>query len=416
MFLDKQVEIMTTGKLIKYYQDLGYNCGYRTTIMVNIEDLPPRSNKKLDVECDYCHKVFQTTLCDLSRSPIKKHACKDCARKKAEEATMIKYGKKCYLATEEGKRKKKESAIKNYGVDNVAKAKEVQEKIKKTNLQKYGVECVFQSEEIKEKIVKTNIERYGVSNPQKNESIKEKTQNTNLKKYGYTNPLYVPEIKEKIKKTNLEKYGTETIGLHNPIIRSHHDKTMLERYGVTSPSLVPEFSQKAHEKSIETIMERYGVDNASKIPEAKEKIREAFMKNNQSNGIIFASKNQKILNSLYNGILNYPTKYYFLDIYLPNEQIYCEYDGSGHDLNVQMNKISKEEFMKKEVIRYETLKKEGLKLFRIVHKGKSLPSTDFLLHIKSFAFEMLKNTNSNWITFDLDNQTIKTKDISLKYS
>lgn len=346
MFLDKQVEIMTTGKLIKYYQDLGYNCGYRTTIMVNIEDLPPRSNKKLNVECDYCHKVFQTTLCDLSRSPIKKHACKDCARKKAEEATMIKYGKKCYLATEEGKRKKKESAIKNYGVDNVAKAKEVQ---------------------------------------------------------------------EKIKKTNLEKYGTETIGLHNLIIRSHHDKTMLERYGVTSPSLVPEFSQKAHKKSIETIMERYGVDNASKIPEAKEKIREAFMKNNQSNGIIFASKNQKILNSLYNGILNYPTKYYFLDIYFPNEQIYCEYDGSGHDLNVQMNKISKEEFMKKEVIRYETLKKEGLKLFRIVHKGKSLPSTDFLLHMKSFAFEMLKNTNSNWITFDLDNQTIKTKDMSLKY-
>lgn len=278
------------------------------------------------------------------------------------------------------------------------------------------MECVFQSEEIKDKIVKTNIEKYGVSSPQQNADIREKTENTNLEKYGCTNPLYSPVIKEKIKKINLERYGTETIGLHNPIIRSRHDKTMLERYGVISPSSVPEFSQKAHEKSKQTLMERYGVDNASKIPEAKEKIREAFMKNNQSNGIIFASKNQKILNSLYNGTLNYPIKYYFLDIYFPNENIYCEYDGSGHDLNVQMNRISKEEFLRKEVIRYEALKKEGLKLFRIVHKSKTLPSDDFLLHIKDFAFEILKNTNSNWITFDLDNQTIKTKEISLKYS
>ena len=416
MFLDKYVKVLTVGKSIKYYQKLGYDCGYRTVISVKVKDLPPNSSKKLNIECDYCHNVFQATLCDLNRSIVKKHACKNCARKKANEATMVKYGKTCYLATEEGKKKKIESAIKKYGVDNVAKSKEVQDKIKKTNLQKYGVECVFQSEEIKDKIIRTNKERYGVSHPQQNVEIQKKTQNTNLEKYGYSNLFSSPEIQVKIKKTNLEKYGTETIGLHNQLIRSRHDGTMVERYGVANPSLVPEFAQKAREKSKQTLMERYGVENASQIPESKEKIRDAFIRNNKSNGIIFASKNQKILNSLYNGVLNYPIKYYFLDIYFPNDHIYCEYDGNGHDLNVQMNKISQEKFDKKEIIRYKILKKDGLKLFRIIHKGKTLPSENFLLHIKDFAFTILKNTNSNWITFDLDNKTITTKVFTLKYS
>ena len=58
MIIDKQIEIMTCGKAIKYYQNLGYKCGYRTKILVSQLDIPKGSMQKVEVKCDYCGKHF----------------------------------------------------------------------------------------------------------------------------------------------------------------------------------------------------------------------------------------------------------------------------------------------------------------------------------------------------------------------
>ena len=54
MILDKIVKIRTNGKSIKYYRDLGYDCGYNTEIEVKIEHLLKGSNVIIRVACDCC--------------------------------------------------------------------------------------------------------------------------------------------------------------------------------------------------------------------------------------------------------------------------------------------------------------------------------------------------------------------------
>ena len=79
MIIDKQIEIMTCGKAIKYYQNLGYKCGYRTKILVSQLDIPKGSMQKVEVKCDYCGKHFYAQRQDLNRGLVNKHACKSCA-------------------------------------------------------------------------------------------------------------------------------------------------------------------------------------------------------------------------------------------------------------------------------------------------------------------------------------------------
>lgn len=92
MIIDKQIEIMTCGKAIKYYQNLGYKCGYRTKILVSQLDIPKGSMQKVEVKCDYCGKHFYAKRQDLDRGLVNKHACKSCASLKAKEGNIIKYG------------------------------------------------------------------------------------------------------------------------------------------------------------------------------------------------------------------------------------------------------------------------------------------------------------------------------------
>ena len=44
-----------------------------------------------------------------------------------------------------------------------------------------------------------------------------------------------------------------------------------------------------------------------------------------------------------------------------------------------------------------------------------LPDDNILLLIKQFAFNLLKNTDINWITFDVDQYIIKTKQYNFKW-
>lgn len=389
MIIDKQIEIMTCGKAIKYYQNLGYKCGYRTKILVSQLDIPKGSMQKVEVKCDYCGKHFYAQRQDLNRGLVNKHACKSCASLKAKEGNILKYGTSSYMGTQEGKERYKETCLKKYGVENVMQNKEVQQNQIKTVKKKYGVNNVFQNSEIKQKIRESCIEKYGVDNPQKSEQIRNKTENTCLMRYGVKTPLQSEKVKQKQIQTVLDKYGVENI---------MQSKKHME---------------SALKKTRQTSIELYGVYPASKSESIKNKIRTTFVSSHNV-GDIPASKNQIHLCNLYHGILNFPTKYYFLDILLENN-IYCEYDGSGHNLNVILGHLTQEEFDRKEIIRYKTLKSSGLKMFKIVHKGKKLPDDEKLLHIKQLATQLLSNTDNNWVVFDIDNDLFILKNYEIKY-
>jgi very-short-patch-repair endonuclease len=232
------------------------------------------------------------------------------------------------------------------------------------------------------KIPECNLKKYGVTHPNKLDEFINKLKAGTLKKYGVANVFQVPEIREKHRKTILKKYGCENV-FESEKVKKKSKMTNLKRYGV------------------ENVMQNKKISSKSKV-----NANRAMVKNNT----VPTSKNQEYINSLYTSNINVLFKYYFVDMYFEKEKIYCEYDGSGHDLSVKHGTMTQLEFDKKEVVRYNYLKSHGLKMFRIVHSSKKLPSDEILLKIKKVAFELLLTTDNNWVVFDLDNSTIKTKE------
>ena len=221
------------------------------------------------------------------------------------------------------------------------------EKIKYTNMKKYGVENTSQLEEVKNKRIFTNMDRYGVPS------------NLNLK-----------ETHEKIRITNQEKYGADYF------------------------FLTPE----GKEMSKKTCMEKYGVDNPSKNLEVKEKQRRSLYEN----GTCPTSKAQKYIHKLIGGELNYPFEYYNVDIFLENLNIYIEYDGSGHNLNVKKGEITQEAFDKRNLIRYYYLKSKGLKMIQIINVKDKLPNDNTITNDILNAIEFLKTSKDSHFLIDWD--------------
>lgn len=104
---------------------------------------------------------------------------------------------------------------------------------------------------------------------------------------------------------------------------------------------------------------------------------------------IATSKAQEHICKLYNGKLNYCIEFYYADMLL-EDNIICEYDGSGHDLLVKTGKMTKKEFHKKECTREKVMISRGYKIFRLVSNNDILPSDEELLRIKDVALEKLK--------------------------
>lgn len=220
----------------------------------------------------------------------------------------------------------------------------------------------------------TNLLKYGVENISQLESVKEKRKNTFIERYGVENTSQLESVKEKTKKTCIEKYG------------------------------VPYVSQNElfKQKAIETNIKIYGCKNPMQNDDIKAKIRKSLY-NNQS---CPSSKAQRYLCELYNGILNYPVKCYNLDILL-DDNIYIEYNGSGHDLCVKMEHISQNDFINREIKRFTTLKDEGFKMILYINKTDKLPDDKFLLDAFDFCTKFLKETDAFKVEVDLDNKIIK---------
>ncbi len=213
--------------------------------------------------------------------------------------------------------------------------------------------------------------RYDAYNKQKSGQISydccincrsEKIKEVNLINYGVENTFQRLDIKEKIKSINLEKYGVE--------------------YPMQNPEV--------QKKSILNMSLNNGVE---------------------------ASKQQIYINKIFNGRLNYvddSTEYYTLDIAFPDNGIFVEYDGSGHDLQVKFGNCTESEFKQKEIVRSNILKRNGWKEIRIVSIKDKLPDDETLLSMLDYALNHFNN-NHTWIVFDIDNGVCSFNGHTVKY-
>ena len=170
MLLSKTVIIKWNPKIKKHYEDLGYvYTKMGDSFEVDINDLTSGSNVVVDVECDYCHRVYQTPWFVYYKSKnklIKNDCCNnpECTGKKAQDTIKQKYNVSNIRQIPNVNKKIVETNIERYGVKNPFESKEIKQKIKDTNIRKYGVEWYTQTEEFKERYKQTCLEKYGVPN------------------------------------------------------------------------------------------------------------------------------------------------------------------------------------------------------------------------------------------------------------
>lgn len=156
-------------------------------------------------------------------------------------------------------------------------------------------------------------------------------------------------------------------------------------------------------------MDKYGVENCGELDFVKSKI--ALSMNDNS---IRTSQQQRYIKTLvdekYDSVLNHndgKTTYNFnLDIAIPNEKIYIEYDGSGHWLNIKFKTKTEEEFNRCEIARYQMLKRNEWKMIKIISREDRLPSEDI---IKSMIREGMGLLDNNfYCIYDIDKNYVKT--------
>lgn len=187
-------------------------------------------------------------------------------------------------------------------------------------------------------------------------------------------------MKEKTKQTNLDKFGFE--------------------YGLSSPIV--------QEKRRQTNQERYGVDNQFQRQDIIEDIGKKRIETYYKNGTGPASKQQIHIHSLVGGELNLPIGTLMLDIAFPEEKVYIEYDGGGHDLPVKLNQITRKEFNTKQVKRDTFLKSKDWKLIRITSPKDVLLDDNILIKLIQESKEFLLSNGNSWIEIDIYNNKIKS--------
>lgn len=376
ILIDKTISIKITKKNIEYYAKKGYKVELGKELIIDTLDLQPGSEKRVKCICHYCGKEIEKMFCDYIKSP-EKVCCLNCRGKKIKNIVQEKYGVDNVMQLDSSKEKIKNSCLKKYGVENPMQSKEIRQKAIATNIEKYGVDNPTKNKDILNKMHQTMLERYGVEHANQNEKIKEQGKNNCLIKYGVDNPMKNDAVKQKQRNVCKEKYGYE-FPVQNQEILNKIKQTNQRKYGVNFYTETDEFQTASRLK---------GRNNAA------------------------CSKIQEHICELYQGELNYPYDRCFLDMFFPDDNIYCEYDGGGHDLAVKTKKLTQEEFDKKQRKRQYFLYRRGLKEFRIISKKDYLPNDDILLQMKDLAFYILKNNISSYIIFDIDKSIVRWKNV-----
>lgn len=400
--ISQTVKMIPRGRSIARYKAKGYDVKYGEEIEVKVEDLSSCSTALVQTTCDYCGRLRQPIkYVDYNvqtKNGIKKCCCLDCAPLKREEVFLERYGYK-----------------------NAMQIPEVQEKIQKTNLEKYGSISPSGNAEVRKKQKQTLIKNYGVENPSLSKELQDKRKQTCIDRYGVENPLLVKEIKEKATRTILDRYGVENVFL-NKEIQDKKNAILIERYGTQYPLQ----NKECFNKMIQTNMERYGYEFIPQLEETKQKVKQTNLKNcgyesymqspeflekwfaKNGSDFVKSSRQQQYLCNLYKGVLNHPFKCFALDIYLPEDKLDVEFDGSGHRMSISLGSITEEEFEKKELYRNVAIKKEGYKQMRIVSTKDLLPSDQTLLQMLDDARNYFSvYPQHSWIEYNIDASTVR---------
>lgn len=249
---------------------------------------------------------------------------------------------------------------------------------------KYGTTNQFQREKVKEDIRQCCFERYNVLNFAQVDECKEKHRQTCLRTLGVEYNSQTDEWLEKVKNTSMKHWGTE----------------------------FPFQSEIVKEKIKQSNIDKYGVPYTMQ----SEEIRSKFNKSLYKNGTAPCSKQQKYLWELLGGELNYSNNTPNLDVAFPEEKIYIEYDGGGHDLEVKLGILTLKEFTQKMIKRESYLRRRGWKIIRITSAQDLLPKDNIIIDLVKKAKEYLQTTNHTWFEINIDNKLIRCKQYSLDYN
>jgi len=132
------------------------------------------------------------------------------------------------------------------------------------------------------------------------------------------------------------------------------------------------------------------------------------------NGTMPCPRQQTYLYNLLGGEVNYSIKTINLDIAFPEEKLYIEFDGSGHDLQVKHGNKTQEQFDRDEKNRNYALYRAGFKEIRIISKSDKLPSDQVILEMISYAKDYL-STGHHYIKFNIDNSLVITSQFTQPY-
>jgi len=227
--------------------------------------------------------------------------------------------------------------------------------------------------------------------------------------YGVNWPTKNDEIKLKISNTCQEKYGTAFhTGSENHKLKSI--ETCRKNYGVDYPMQ----NEKVRLKRDENNIKKYGVKIPIQLDYIKQKAIKSLLLVKYKNGTIKSSTQQNLIHQIIGGELNYPIDNISLDIAFPNEKIYVEFDGSGHDLSVKYGDLSKEEFIRHELKRKYYLKNRGWKEIRIISIKDVIPEDNKIIEMIRYAKDYL-NTGHSWIKFNVDEGIVESSQFNKQY-
>lgn len=207
-----------------------------------------------------------------------------------------------------------------------------------------------------------------------------KREESNLHVHGVKMPSALPEVRERIQATNIEIYGA-TAPLGSKEYKKEYDKRIFEKYGVEYVSQIPYVRELISQSRIQ-----YYKD-LDKKGESKSPFKRG------SSGVSY-SRQQVYIHSVTGGEFNYPVGRYYLDVAFPEDKIFIEYDGGGHDLSVKFGQLTREEFDQKEKDRFNYLYyEEGWREIRLVSLSDRLPDRENLLLTINSAYKALQETS-----------------------
>lgn len=203
------------------------------------------------------------------------------------------------------------------------------------------------------------IKKYGSTHHFRNEKIQEKRIESCVKKYGGRCPMSSKEVKDKTKNVFLQKYGDHFSRLDS--IKQKKKDTCLKKYGVDSFTKTDMFKKSVDWAEVA----RKGLKTRSQQGNLRiSKIENKF--------------HQFLLENFSNVETQVPIREWNLDFYLPELEIYIQFDGNywhGLDVTVEELKIKNTRISKsiirtkeRDVTRDQWFLEHKMKLVRVVEK------------------------------------------------